>query len=205
MECEAIGKTVDEAIGKALNSLGIKKENAVVEIKNEPTQGLLGIIGSKQARVLVKPLYSPAVYLETYLRELLGLVKIACKVNICEDEEKVEAQVFGKGVGILIGRRGRTLSDMQYLLNVVMRRQYTAFNKKIVLDVENYRARRERVLTVLAKNMARKAIEEGREQVLEPMSPQERRVIHLVLQDEKEVVTFSTGDEPHRKVVIAPR
>lgn len=204
-EYEATGRTLDEAVEKALTSLGIKKSNAIVEVKDEPNQGILGLIGIKSARVSVKPALKPDTYLELYLQEMLQLMKIEGRVSVKEDEEKIEASIFGQDVGALIGRRGRTLSDLQYLLNVVIRRQYNLLNKMVVLDVENYRLRREKTLTQLAVNAARKVCREGYEQALEPMNPQERRIIHIALQDYPGVTTYSSGEEPFRKVVIAPR
>jgi spoIIIJ-associated protein len=113
--------------------------------------------------------------------------------------------ILGEDVGILIGRRGRTLSDLQYLMNVIMRRQFTGLNKMTVIDIEHYREKREKTLTQLAKNVARKVSEDGYEQSLEPMTPQERRIIHIALQEYPGVTTYSAGQEPYRKVIIAPR
>jgi spoIIIJ-associated protein len=203
-EYEATGRTLDEAVGKALASLGIKKGNAIVEVKDEPAQGILGLLGSKNARVIVRAAVKPAVYLELYIQNMLQLMNIDGRVSIKEDEEKLEASIFGQDVGALIGRRGKTLSDFQYLLNVIIRRQYALLNKMVVLDVENYRSRREKTLTQLAVNVARKVSREGYEQALEPMTPQERRIVHLALQDYPGVTTYSSGEEPYRKVVIAP-
>ncbi len=204
-EYEATGRTMDEAVEEALASLGIKRENAEVEVLDKPAQGLLGIIGNKDARVIVRAKRKPSQYLQVYLEELLQFMNIEGSISVKEDGEKLEAEVSGSNVGALIGRRGKTLSDMQYLLNVVMKRQFAGLNKMVVLDVENYRSRREKTLTQLAKNVARKVRQEGREQALEPMTPQERRIIHLALHDAPEVTTYSDGEEPHRKVVIAPR
>ncbi len=203
-EYEASGRNLNEAVEKALATLGIKKSNAEIEVVDEPTQGILGIIGNKDARVNVRAILGPVEYLKSYLEKLLNYMQIEGRVTVNEDEEKVEAQVFGPDVGALIGRRGKTLSDLQYLLNVVMRRQFATLNKMIVLDVENYRVRREKTLTQLAKNVARKVSQEGYEQAMEPMNPQERRIIHLALQDYPGVTTYSEGEEPYRKVVIAP-
>lgn len=203
-EYEASGRNLNEAVEKALATLGIKKSNAEIEVVDEPTQGILGIIGNKDARVNVRAILGPVEYLKSYLEKLLNYMQIEGRVTVNEDEEKVEAQVFGPDVGALIGRRGKTLSDLQYLLNVVMRRQFATLNKMIVMDVENYRVRREKTLTQLAKNVARKVSQEGYEQAMEPMNPQERRIIHLALQDYPGVTTYSEGEEPYRKVVIAP-
>lgn len=203
-EYEASGRNLDEAVEKALATLGIKKSNAEIEIVDEPAQGILGIIGNKEARVTVRAILNPVEYLKAYLEELTKQMQIEGRIIVSEDQEKVEAQIFGQDVGALIGRRGKTLSDLQYLLNVIMRRQFATLNKMIVLDVENYRVRREKTLTQLAKNIARKVCEEGYEQAMEPMNPQERRIIHIALQDHPGVTTYSEGEEPYRKVVIAP-
>lgn len=203
--CEATGRTYEEAVEKALTSLGIKKHNAKIEVIDEPSQGILGLIGNKNARVSVALKYEPEEYLENYLQELINHMQIDGRVTVKADEEKIEAAVFGDDVGVLIGRRGKTLSDMQYLLNVVMRRQFSALNKMVVLDVENYRARREKTLTQLAQSVARKVSRDGYEQALEPMNPQERRIIHMALQEFPDVTTYSSGEEPYRKVIVAPR
>ncbi len=204
-ECEATGRTLDEAVEKALTSLGIKKENAVIEIKEEPNQGLLGLLGSKSARVVVKPEKGPEEYVKTYTEELIKHMGIEGQVIVNEDNQKIKVEIYGQDVGSLIGRRGKTLSDMQYLISVVIRRQFYELKKMIVLDVENYRERREKTLVQLAKSVAKKVKEEGIEKELEPMTPQERRVIHLALQDYPGVTTTSRGEEPSRKVVIVPR
>ena len=203
--CESTGRTYEEAVEKALASLGIKKHNATIEVIDEPSQGILGLIGNKSARVSVALKEEPQEYLENYLQELITHMKIDGRVTVKENEEKLEAAVFGDDVGVLIGRRGKTLSDMQYLLNVVMRRQFATLNKMVVLDVENYRARREKTLTQLAQSVARKVSRDGYEQALEPMNPQERRIIHLALQEFPDVTTYSSGEEPYRKVIVAPR
>jgi spoIIIJ-associated protein len=202
---EATGRTLDEAIDKAITALGIRKENAEIKIIDEPAQGLLGIIGSKEARVMVKVKENPVDYIVKYMDTILHIMDIEGEINIREDDEKLDVMILGQDVGVLIGRRGRTLSEIQYLLNVTVRRQFNSLNKMVVLDIENYRSRREKTLTQLAKNVARKVSQDGKEQTLEPMTPQERRVIHIALQDYPDIMTYSKGQEPHRKVVVAPR
>ncbi len=202
---EATGKTVDEAIEKALSKLGIKREDANIEILDEPSLGLLGLIGNREARVRVLPIVKATQFLKDYLADMLVLMDISCTVWVGEDGEKIEAEIHGADVGALIGRHGRTLGDLQYLLNIVVRRQFPGLNKMVVVDVENYRARREQTLTQLAKSVAKKVSLGGHEQALEPMTPQERRIIHLALQDYPDVTTYSLGQEPYRKVVVTPR
>jgi spoIIIJ-associated protein len=204
-EYEATGRTIDEAVESALSSLGIRRENAIINVIEEPSTGLLGLLGNKLAKVVVKAAISPEEYLEKYLYELLEKMEVKSSVEIVTDDEKIEAMILGNDVGILIGRRGRTLSDLQYLINVIMRRQFPALNKMTIIDIEHYRKKREKTLTQLAKNVARKVSEDGYEQSLEPMTPQERRIIHIALQEHPGVTTQSAGQEPYRKVIIMPR
>jgi spoIIIJ-associated protein len=202
---EETGKTVAEAVEKALIKLGIKPDNARIEILDEPTAGILGLIGNKEARVRVTPRQTADRYLKEYLTNLLDLMDISGTVWVDEDEDKLEAEIEGAEVGALIGRRGRTLGDLQYLLNIIVRRQFPGLNKMVVIDVEKYRVRREKTLTQLARSVAKKVSSGGYEQALEPMTPQERRIIHLALQDDPDVTTYSAGQEPFRKVIVAPR
>ncbi|MFO7952884.1 MAG: RNA-binding cell elongation regulator Jag/EloR [Bacillota bacterium] len=203
-EYEATGPSVNEAVENALAELGIKKENAHIEVKEEPTQGILGIIGNKTARVIVKPLKAPDQYIESYIKDMLSYMNIEGEVKVKEDAEKIKAEIYGKDAGILIGRRGRILSDLQYLMSVIIRRQYSKLKKIIVLDVENYREKREKTLYKLAENVAYKALKDNSEKSLEPMTPQERRIIHLALKDYPGVETYSAGEEPNRKVIVTP-
>ncbi len=202
---ETTGRTVEEALEKALSALGIRKENTVIEVLSEPAQGLFSFISTRTARIKVKPRYEPADYLEIFLRGIVIRIGLKTEISVREDDDKIYASISGKKVGVLIGRRGKTLNELQYLANVVMRRQFSGLNKMVIVDAENYRSRRERTLTQLAESIGRRVESDGCEQVLEPMTPQERRIIHLALQDFNGVVTYSKGDEPNRKVVIAPR
>ena len=202
---ETTGRTVKEAVEKAIAELGIKENNAVVEVVTEPAQGLFSFISSRVARVKVKPLLQPADYLEKLLGDIIEQIGLKIEMAVREDGEKIEVSISGRKVGALIGRRGKTLNDLQFLSNTIMRRQFEQLGKMIIIDVENYRARREKTLNKLAKSIARRVDHDGLEQVLEPMTPQERRIIHLALQDYAGVTTYSLGEEPYRKVVIAPR
>jgi spoIIIJ-associated protein len=202
---EESGKTVDEAIAKALASLGIKRDNAIIEVLTEPSQGILSFIGTKNARVSVQIRFKPAEYLENFYKALLELMNISGTVSVTEEEDKLNIDIEGKKSAILIGRRGKTLNELQYLGNAIFRRQFEEIHKMVIVDVEGYRVRREATLKQLATSMARKVSAAGREQILEPMTPQERRIIHMALQDHEDVVTFSKGEEPYRKVVISPR
>lgn len=202
---ETTDRTVEGAVEKALSALGIREDNAVIEVISEPAQGLLSLISSRMARVKVKPRYEAAEYLDQFLNVIVERTGLKADILVQEDSSQIHASISGKKVGVLIGRRGKTLNDLQYLANTVMRRQFGQLKKMVIIDIENYRVRRERTLTQLARNIARRVASDGSEQVLEPMTPQERRIIHLALQDFAGVETYSKGDDPFRKVVITPR
>lgn len=201
---ESTGRSVEEAVAKALAELGIRKENALIEVKDEPSQGILGLLGSKEARVNVKAAKKPKDFLLSFVQQLMDLMNVVGSVTVDEDEDKLSVNINGQDVGVMIGRRGKTLGELQYILNVVLRRQFACLHKIVVLDIENYRARREKTLTQLAKSVARKVSQEGFEQALEPMSPQERRIIHIALQDHPGIRTYSEGEEPYRKIIVSP-
>ena len=109
--------------------------------------------------------------------------------------------LHGEDLGILIGKHGQTLDSLQYLANLVANKQ-TQERVKIIIDIENYRQRRVDTLTVLAKKIASQVKRTQQKVMLEPMSPHERKIIHMALQDDRRIVTNSEGEEPHRYVVI---
>jgi spoIIIJ-associated protein len=111
--------------------------------------------------------------------------------------------VEGDDLSILIGKRSETLNALQYITRLIVGKELER-SVLIIIDVEGYRSRRERQLRQLAQRMAEQAIKTGRRQILEPMPPNERRIIHIELRGNKQVETESRGEEPHRKVTINP-
>ncbi len=142
--------------------------------------------------------------------DLLEKMKIPASVTARygEEDEKGERPVLvdihGDDLAVLIGRRGDILNSMQYLVNLIVSKQMEQW-VQVVIDVEGYRARRERQLRQMARRMADQAIKTGRRQVLEPMPANERRIIHLELREYPGVTTQSVGEEPARKVTILPQ
>ena len=118
-----------------------------------------------------------------------------------QDEDTVLVNIEGNDLSILIGRRTETLNSLQYIASLIIGKQLDRW-APLIIDVQGYRARRERQLRVLARRMAEQAIHTGRKQVLEPMPANERRIIHLELRDHPQVATESLGEEPNRKITI---
>lgn len=139
-----------------------------------------------------------------FLNKLLKQMDIECEIHSeVINNNRVSINLEGKNMGIIIGKRGETLDAIQYLVNIVANKQRKEYIK-IMLDTENYRARREETLKRLAFKLSKKVQKSKKPIILEPMNPYDRRIIHSALQDSKFVKTHSEGKEPFRKVVITP-
>ena len=200
---EKSGKTIDDAVDAAVAELGCSREDANIEIIAMPSKGILGF-GAKPALVRVSVEDKATAYAMDFLSTIFKKFDIDVKINVTEGEEFITLDLIGKDLGILIGRRGETLDALQYLTNLTVARHFEE-RCKIILDVEGYRSKREESLARLAKKLADRVKESGKNMSLEPMSPYERRIIHTVLQSDDQVRTFSEGEEPYRKVVIAKK
>ena len=196
------GKTVDEAVNAALAELKISKEDAEIEIIEEGSRGFLGEFGAKDAVVTVKKKFNPEKTAKDFLKEMFIAMGLIVNVETSLTDKHLEIKISGDDMGIIIGKRGQTLDAIQYLVNLVVNKG-TAPYISVTLDTENYRERRKETLETLAHNLARKVKHTGKNVVLEPMNPYERRIIHSSLQNDRYVTTYSEGEEPHRNVVIA--
>ena len=141
---------------------------------------------------------------EDFLQEVFAAMKLEVEIEVTHAEDTCLLDLSGKGLGVLIGRRGQALDALQYLLNLAVNRKHTNDRIYFILDVEDYRSRREEALIKLAKGVAERAIKTRREVRLEPMNRHERKIIHTVLQENPRVETHSTGEEPYRYVIVTP-
>lgn len=256
---EIIAPSVEEAVSRGLEQLGLPLEAIVVEVLDNGSRGLLGI-GGRQSRVRlsIKDLVDdsgkkepedkvpatkelatkePAIENE---KETIHFQEVAEK-DLSEDEQKsikvtqdvvfellermhvkatittkyiepvdenderlVLVDIQGDDLSILLGRRSETLNALQYITSLVVSKELNRW-VPMMIDVQGYRARRERQLRQLGRRMAQQAVETGKTQTLEPMPANERRVIHLELRNNTQVTTESTDDEPFRKVTIVPK
>lgn len=223
---ESSGRSADDALARALKELGVDRDQVEMEILAEGSRGLLGL-GAEQARVrvtVIEHVESPwkeqlgegpgedgagvAEIAAEALRDLLRQMGIEAKVFVREAfEDKASSMVLdveGDDLGILIGRQGETLRDLQYITRLIVSRKAQRW-VNVFVDVGGYKRRRERVLTELAQRMAERVIAESRPITLEPMPAHERRIVHLALLDHDLVTTESTGEGERRKVVILPK
>jgi spoIIIJ-associated protein len=216
---EISAKTVEEAIQEALNQLGVRREEIEITVLKEGKHGLLGL-GAEEAKIRVKPLVSMTKgksdinkkakrVLETLLAKMgiIASVEPTTKLPVEIDKEAAVPIAFdikGEDLGILIGRRGQTLSCLQHIVRLIIAHQTNAWIP-IIIDVEGYKQRHYKSLQTLALNIAEQVKSEGTSFRLEPMSAYERRIVHLTLADHPDVTTQSIGDGEARRVVILPK
>lgn len=231
---EKSAKTIDEAVELALKELKATKEQVEVEVLEQPSKGIFGLIGSKMAKVKVilkeqikeKEEVKPKTAREArpvresepglpatdddknaaqkFLREVLNAMDIRAEIRVKCIEDSLYINLSGPKMGIIIGRRGQTLDSLQYLVSLVVNKNKGREGYvKVILDTEDYRRKREETLVRLAKRLADGVVKTGKKVELEPMNPYERRIIHSALQNNDRITTFSEGEEPYRKVVIA--
>ena len=199
---EMSGKTVEEAIDKALASLNEEKDNVISEIIEEGTKGLFNLIGSKPAKVKITTKPNHIDEAKKFLVDVLDNMKIDADVTVKEENDLVTININGPKMGLIIGYRGETLDSLQYLVSLIVNKDHNKPYKRVVLDTENYRQKREETLKRVAQKAAYKVKASKRPYKLEPMNPYERRIIHSALQDDKDVTTYSEGEEPYRRIVI---
>ncbi len=196
------GKTVDDAVEAALAELGVGKDDVEITVLTEGNKGLFGL-GSKEAEVKVTVIEKSSEEIaRDFLNTVLEGIGLEASVDISTDEERMNIEISGESMGVIIGRRGETLSALQYLTSLVVNRKTEGYTK-ISIDTENYKKKREESLIKLANKTAEKVIKYRRNITLDPMNPYERRIVHSSLQGNDKISTFSTGDEPMRRVVVA--
>ena len=199
---EMTGRTVEEAVKNALNELKLTEDKVEVEVLDEGNKGFFKLLGAKPARVLVTVKRDYQYEAKSFLRNVLDSMNIKAEIKIIEENDNVKITLTGPDMGILIGYRGETLDALQYLISLVVNKGNHEKYKRVILDTENYRARREETLNRLAHRVADRVKVSRKYVKLEPMNPYERRVIHSALQNDQYVDTYSEGDEPFRRVVV---
>lgn len=198
------GKTVEEAIVQGLDRLEAARDEVNIRVMEEAEKGFLGLFGGKPAVVEISRRPDPVKEGLNFLRETMEKMGVIGSVATEEREEGLFFNISGREIGVLIGKRGQTLDSLQYLVNLVANKHADNY-VRIHLDAEGYRARRREALELLAQRLAKKAERTKQEVRLEPMNAQERKIIHNALQKDSNVQTYSDGQEPNRRIVIAPK
>ncbi|MFD0871814.1 R3H domain [Chlamydia abortus] len=196
------GKTVEDAVKQGLGKWEVTEDRVKVNILEQPSRGLFGLIGAKDAKVELELIPDPIEEAVAFLKDIFRTMNLRTDIDVQAGRDLTTFDLNGEELGILIGRRGQTLDALQYLVNIVANR-YSNTHVKIVLDAEDFRSRRRKTLEDLAMRLASRVIKSKKEVILEPMSSLERKIIHSKLQDHPSVKTYSKGEEPNRRVVIA--
>jgi spoIIIJ-associated protein len=196
------GKTIEDAVKTGLQGWKVSEDRVKIHILEQPSRGLFGFIGSKGAKVELELIPDALEEVNLFLQDIFRTMQITITIDQHKDKEGTLFNMTGSELGILIGKRGQTLDALQYLVNIVANR-YSSSHLRIFLDAENFRERRKKTLEELASRLASRVIKTKKEVILEPMNAQERKIIHSELQDHPVVKTYSKGEEPNRRVVIA--
>ena len=219
---EAQGETVGEAKWIALRELerqfpGLDRDLVEFEVVTEGERGLLGV-GTSPARVFARfdPAAQPerdevvvhdegdrAALVRQMLEEIAHALGADCSIEIVETDGEISASMTGPDVAVLIGKHGKTIDSIQYLVGAAVASGADP-GPRVTVDAGGYRERRELRLVELAERSASEALRSGHVVRLEPMTPGERKIVHEHLKDTAAVETHSEGDEPNRYVVVAP-
>ncbi|MDI6782894.1 MAG: RNA-binding cell elongation regulator Jag/EloR [bacterium] len=212
IEIEA--RTVDEAVGIACKELGVSLAQVNFEVVQEPTRGLLGIMGGKPAKVRVTAketkVYPACVgaigghaqKAQSLLKGMLDRMNIPAQVEVEETEEAILLNIQSSySGGLLIGYRGKTINSIQYLLNQMMGKDKTN-TRSIEVEFQDYRKRRQQLITRLTKEAVKRVKESRAPFHMEPMGALDRKFVHLFLRDDSEVIATSIGDGSERHIVI---
>ena len=195
--------TTEEALEAALKELGVSRDQVSVKVIHEPTKGILGL-GAKLAKIRVTLKEDISSTPEAVLHEILSHMGLEAEIESQIINGSVHLTVSSDNPGILIGKHGQTLNAVEYLLNCILNRS-SLVKKKVFVDAEGYRERREQMLTDLAYRAAAKVKQTHQEIVLDPMPPRDRRIIHVTLQPDEHIRTYSRGEGMMRRVAVTTR
>lgn len=209
---EAQGASIEEAVARALTDLGVTRDEAEVEVLSSGTRRIPGErLSAGVASVRVYRINEQAMRARAMLEELLTQMEIPCRVSVRRGGQSLSGapgpvilDISGDDLGLLIGWRGETLRALQTVLNLMLGEDEDTEGRRVVLDVERYRARREDQVRELALRLASRVKRSGERYALDPMHAYERRVVHMTLAEDAGVRTESSGREPARRVVIHP-
>jgi spoIIIJ-associated protein len=200
-------KSVEEAIAVACEKLKLPRESLEIEVLSKGSSGIFGIVGARKAKIRVTakvlPVAAAADNAKTILTEILRYIDLPTVVESEVRDDYVYLNIISNGSGLLIGKRGKTLNSLQYLVNRIVQRDVSE-SISVVIDTENYRSKRESSLADLAQELGEKVKKSHRPVTTGPMNAQDRRIIHLTLKEDHDVRTKSKGEGNLRRVVIYP-
>ena len=200
---EIKSKTKEEAVKEALKELGLEEKDIEVNVIQNPSKGFLGLIGAKEGIYEITVIKKEEIEIaKEFVESMLLKSKINAKVNAIQEDNLIKISIEGKEATCLIGRRGETLDAVQFLTGLALNKINKDSHMRVIVDIENYRSKREQSLIRYARKVAREVAKTRRTKKLDYMNPYERRIIHSALQNDKYVITCSEGTDPYRRVVI---
>ncbi|HSQ90120.1 RNA-binding cell elongation regulator Jag/EloR [Romboutsia sp.] len=195
-------KTKEEAINKAISELKVNLEDLEVEVLEQPTKGFLGFIGAKEGLYRFTVIETELDIAKKFVDNILKNSNIDAKVNVTQENNLIKVDIEGKDAACLIGRRGETLDSIQFLTGLALNKINKDSHMRVLVDIENYRSKREESLIRYANKVAREVAKTRKTKRLDYMNPYERRIVHSALQNDKYVSTYSEGTDPYRRLVI---
>lgn len=197
-------ETIEEAKALALEELGVNEDKAQFEVLVQPEKKKFGLFGGSLAKVRVFYEETPTDIAKAYLADVLtklGVTNVV--IEATETEDGAEFDVNGDDIGFIIGHRGENLDALQYLTGLVVNHIHDEYFR-VIINIGNYREKREKTLEVLGRKLAFRACKTGEKVSLEPMNPYERRIIHTAVQKVRGATSWSEGENLQRHVVIGP-
>lgn len=198
------GKTIDEAVKNACEALGVSEDSLFYEVVDLPAKGFLGI-GSKLASIKIPGTDDPESYINDYLKELFFKMGISDYNQIVEikDGNIVNISLEGEEIGYYTHKNTDIVDSLQFLLALSLNREFENKNYKVTLNINDYKEKTTSRLESLAVKTAKQVLRNKRKVTLRPMSAYQRRIVHSKLHEFENITTFSIGEEPNRRVVIA--
>jgi len=202
IEIEA--KTTQEAIEKACKHFQLSEEELDIEVLESGSTGIFGIVGNRKTKIRVTPRKDNAmVVARETLRKIVSLISEGTKISAEKKGDDIILTIEGNNPRILIGHRGRTLEALEFIVNKAVNKA-SEKRVRVIVDSENYRQRREEFLKRLAFRIGEKAIKTKKTVTTDPMSPHDRRIVHLALKEDHRVQTESEGEGFFKKVFVIP-
>ncbi|MDY6972374.1 MAG: RNA-binding cell elongation regulator Jag/EloR [Thermodesulfobacteriota bacterium] len=211
---EFLGKTTEEAIENACHRLNLTRQDMDIEIIEPGSAGIFGLVGGRKAKirviittqesVLVEEEDGLAIAKET-LENILALIPMeGTTVRAEQTDGAIALSIDGDKSGLLIGRKGRTLDALQFIVNRIVNKTLEE-RTRVVIDLENYRQRRREFLIQMALKLGEKARKIGKPMATNLLTPHDRRIVHLALREDEALDTRSRGEGVLKKVVIIPK
>lgn len=199
---EIRSKSKEEALKKALLELNVNQEDLEIEEIEQPIKGFLGFLGSKEGLYKFTVIEKESDIAKSFVENMLKNANVNAKVNITQENNLIKVDIEGEEAACLIGRRGETLDSIQFLTGLALNKINKDSHMRVLVDIENYRSKREESLIRYANKMAREVAKTKKTKKLDYMNPYERRIVHSALQEDKYVTTYSEGTDPYRRLVI---